>query len=332
MIPTPPQPLALEFDAARGKWLMSFDASAYSNSACKKNTFFLIFRGLTSGRKDHKMEYGTAFHAAMAHYYTFRRHTMPPDTVKMLQAESLNKAMAHLLQPDIEIPEDDYRSVMHLLTCITQYYEFYAVEPLQVLTLGGKPLVEQKFSIPFYSDHLLEVSLTGTIDLAAHWCDQLVLVDHKTTAASSTRWYLSDYDLSSQLMMYTFIFGKLFPSLVDAEYGVGTMINGIFLRKSGKNAFERSSIRNFTPEQMDFFVRHLKETISGLAAAFHAWITGEDLHAFTSNFTQCHKKFSCPYCKLCLATEAERETIIKNEYVLRAYNPLLFQVAEGGGE
>lgn len=328
---TPREPIALTYAPDKQKWIMMFDASAYSRSDCHRNMFYLIVKGLTSGKKDHKMEYGTAFHAALGHYYTHKRHTTPEVDLKRLQAESVGHAVRHFMSPDIEIPDDDYRTPSHLIGCLGQYFNLYAVDPLEVLVLNlpdgtKRELVEQKFCIPFYSDNLLEICLSGTMDLVAYLFDQLVIIDHKSTSATSPYYYLQEYNTSTQLMMYSFIFRKLFPTLVDSYWGIGTMINGIFLRKSGKNDFRRSDVIHFYDETIAAFERHLGETVTRLALSFHQWFHNNV--EFAQNFTQCHSKFGCPYIGICTAGALDRENILQNNYVLREYNPLLFQLAE----
>ena len=329
---TPPEAIALTYDPLKRKFIMLFDASAYARADCHKNMFFLIVKGLNSGKKDHKMEYGTAFHAALAHYYTHRRHSQTSAEIKALQAQSLGKAVAHFMQPDIEIPEDDYRTISHLVGCLGQYFNRYETDPIEALRLRlpdgtEQALVEQKFAIPFYSDGLLEVMLSGTVDLVAYYFDQLIFIDHKSTSATWVKGYLAEYDLSAQLMMYAMILKKLFPALIDSYYGIGAMINGIFLRKSGTNDFQRSDVQHFTPEQITAFEEHLTETVMRIAAAFHAWFFNGT--PFKQNFTQCNTKFGCPYKRLCKAGELDRARMIEEDYVLRAYDPRAFQTAGG---
>lgn len=328
-----PEPITLTYDTAKRKWVMLFDASAYGRSACHMNMWYLIFKGLATGKKDHKMEYGTAAHAALGHYYTHFRHGMNDADTSALRSVALSKAIAHFMDPEIEVPEDDYRSISHLIGMLGGYFTNYAADSLEVLSLDlpdkdgvvtRRPLVEQKFCLPFYLDDVLEVNLSGTIDFVGYNFDQLIIMDHKTTSATWAKGYLDDYELSPQLMMYAFIFRQLFPSLVDDYFGIGTMINGVFLRKAGNNVFQRSDVFNFTTEQVDAFVRQLTDTVHGIAAAFHEWLeTGQP---FSQNFTQCTAHFGCPYRKLCKAGAVDRAQIIEQQYVLRTYDPRTFQM------
>lgn len=319
-----PEPIVLRYNTERSKWLMSFDASAYSHSDCRRHMFYLIIKGLVSGKSDHKMEYGTAFHHAMAHYYTNKRLNMTEEERKVLQSESLGKALKHFMKPEIEIPEDDYRSPSHLIGCVSQYFEYYAADPLEVLRINGTAVVEQKFSLPFYTDELLEISLSGTIDFVGYLFDQLIIMDHKSTSANAPVWYLKEYVLSPQLMMYSWIFKQLFPTMVDDYYGIGTMINGVFLREKSANKFLRSEVRHFNNEQVVAFEKHLKETVILIAECFHKWAaTGEE---FQQNFTQCFSKFGCPYVGICSSGRMSKAKVIEENYRVRLYDPLLFQV------
>lgn len=327
MIPTP-EPIALTFIDETQKWRLLFDASAYSTSSCSRNVFYNVIKGLSSARKNHKMEYGTAIHVALAHYYTNKRIGQSTEQLQLIQSEACAKAMNHFMNPEIEVPDTDYRTISHLINCLGGYFKHYGNNDVEteVVILNDVPLVEQKFCVPFYTDNLLEVCLTGTIDLVCNTFGQIVLMDHKSTSANGPFYYLQEYTTSTQLMMYAFIFGQLFPTLVDPNYGIGTRINGIFLRKTGNNVMQRSDIIHFYPEQIAAFAAHVKLTIVRIAESFHNWIATNGAEEFLQNFTQCNNKFGCPFKEICTASAIDRTRMIAQNYVLRNYNPLLFQL------
>lgn len=324
-LPEPSEPIAVEYDPEAKKYRILLDASAYTRSACDRNLFYVLIKGLASPNKDHKMEYGTAVHHALGHYYKHKRHTITTEEIKRLQGEALSKGLEHFLQPDIIVPEEDYRNISHLINCVGQYFGTYELDPIEAFVVSGVAMVEQRFAVPFYVDNYVEILLAGTIDLVAYYINQLIIIDHKSTAATSPTWFLREYELSSQLMMYVFVFSKLFPSLVDEYYSIGAMINGIFLRKSGTNDFRRSDVFHFRKEQLEMFEQHLKITAKHLAEAFREWLSSHGSKSFIQNFTQCYTHFGCPFVEICKAGDIEREELIR-KFELRKYNPLTHQM------
>ena len=101
---------------------------------------------------NHKMEYGTAYHKALEEFYTSGDTTL-----------ALNRALEHYSNPEIVVPETDWRTSGHLATCLTQYFEHYAeTDGLKGERHMGEPLLERKFAYPFYTNGTVDVLLCGT--------------------------------------------------------------------------------------------------------------------------------------------------------------------------
>lgn len=298
-----------------GKYILMFDASAYSESNCMKNIEYKIIHGLGGGRKCHKMEYGTAFHKALAEYY------MSGDINKSLQI-----AATHIHTCGIEFPEDDYRTSGHLIMNLQDYFKHYEFDD----SIKVKDsILEKKFSLPIYSDDLCEILISGTIDMINPNYGGRLIVDHKTFARfGSSVMKLESYQFSPQLMLYRMIYEILFPA--EAGRKIGCQINGIELVRPlvktprAKNGYMRSDIFYYSDEQMKDFRRHLENTVKEIAVNFQRLVNLDE--EFPRNYTQCDGKYSlCRFSTICRAPITERGKVIQDFYQVERYNPLRFQ-------
>lgn len=306
-----------------GKLLILFDASAFSHSDCLRDIYFLIFRGLSNESKDFKMEYGTAFHKALAAYYN-----------NGSKEQAIQAAITHYSNPEIVIPEEDFRTLDHLINCLMQYWEFYKGDVVKAVEFNGQKLIEKKFAIPFYQDDICEILLSGTMDIKTwYYGGQKVIMDHKTTAVSWPQGYLAEYELSPQLMMYKLINDMLFPDDNDGDT-IGCVINGIFLAKPAvtkgttNNKFQRSDVFTFRPAVMAAFRRRLERVVIEMAAELKKLLDNGGIlsdEMFPQNFNCCSRKYGmCGYKELCKNSEFQ-DDIIEHSFSLRNYNPLKFQ-------
>ena len=298
------------------RYVVKLDASLYGQSACPRRLFYLGARGLVYDTKSYKMEYGTAYHKALQEYYT------TGDKKKALAI-----ALEHYCQPDITIPDNDFRDAGHLAATITQYFSTYEKFDGLKPDMGDEgPLLEQRFAIPYDTDgERIDVVLCGTIDMIGTLNGMPVLVDHKTTSLTAVDKYLDSYYNSPQMMMYTMVHKHLFP---DEDRAV--VINGIFLSRSGRNKFRRSTLITFPDHVLVEFENHVRSIaklfMKGLRRVIDKGELAEDV--FLPNFTCCQTKFGeCNFSPVCTTPRAEdRETIINTLFTTRnTYDPLTFQ-------
>lgn len=300
--------LAIQRDPTSGKYILHVDASLYKVSACSRKVWYTLFRGLRKQGKSHIMDFGTAFHKfAQAHYAG-----IPLEAAMKIATDYFST---------VPVPDGDWRHLGSLVNVIMQYHKQYAGSDL--LRAKDSASLEAKFAYPFYQTDKCEVLLCGTIDMIGSYAGRSVIVDHKTTSITGVETYLNSYQLSPQLMMYKFIYEKLFG--VDRD--IGCLINGVFLGRTGKNTFQRSEIFDFTPSQMHNFEHHLLDTIMKIVSAFESLEEGLEDVAFLQNFTCCDEKYGqCQFTPLCQTDSPDdREMVIANSFTTTEYNPLRFQ-------
>ena len=304
------------FKTEDNRYVIKLDASLYSQSACPRRLFYLGARGLVYDTKSYKMEYGTAFHKALQEYYT------TGDTKKALAI-----ALEHYCQPDIYIPDSDFRDAGHLAATLTQYFSTYEkFDGLKPDMSDEGPMLEQRFAIPYDTDgERIDVVLCGTIDMIGTLNGMPVLVDHKTTSLTAVDRYLDSYYNSPQMMMYTMVYKHLFP---DEDRSV--VINGIFLSRSGRNKFRRSTLITFPDHVLTEFENHVRTVVKSFMAGIRRVVDDGETpeNVFLPNFTCCETKFgTCNFSPVCTTPRAEdRETIIGTTFTTRnTYDPLQFQ-------
>ncbi len=304
------------FKTEDNRYVIKLDASLYSQSACPRRLFYLGARGLVYDTKSYKMEYGTAFHKALQEYYT------TGDTKKALAI-----ALEHYCQPDIHIPDSDFRDAGHLAATLTQYFSTYEkFDGLKPDMSDEGPMLEQRFAIPYDTDgERIDVVLCGTIDMIGTLNGMPVLVDHKTTSLTAVDRYLDSYYNSPQMMMYTMVYKHLFP---DEDRSV--VINGIFLSRSGRNKFRRSTLITFPDHVLTEFENHVRTVVKSFMAGIRRVVDDGETpeNVFLPNFTCCETKFgTCNFSPVCTTPRAEdRETIIGTTFTTRnTYDPLQFQ-------
>ena len=298
------------------RYIVKLDASLYSQSACARRMYYLGARGLVYDTKSYKMEYGTAFHKALQEYYT------TGDTKKAIAV-----ALEHYCQPDNIVPDSDFRDAGHLAATLHQYFTNYEkLDGLKADIGDDGPLLEQRFAIPYDTDgERIDVVLCGTIDMIGTFNGMPVLVDHKTTSLTAVDRYLDSYYNSPQMMMYTMIYKHLFP---DEDRAV--VINGIFLSRSGRNKFQRSTLITFPQHVLVEFEHHVRETVVAFMSGLRRVIdySEEEEQVFLPNFTCCQTKFGeCNFAPVCTTPRADdRETLINTLFsTTNTYDPLNFQ-------
>ena len=167
--------------------------------------------------------------------------------------------------------------------------------------------------------------MCGTVDMIGTFNGINVIVDHKTTALMQVEKYLDSYQNSPQMMFYSMIYKQLFP---NEERGV--VINGIFLSRTGKNKFQRSTIITFPDHVLEEFAGHLNDVITAFTSGLYAVLAdGKDPEKeFLPNFNCCQTKFGeCNFSPVCTTPrQDDRETLVTSLFTTtNTYDPLKFQ-------
>lgn len=323
----------LEEERKSGRRVIFLDASGLKDTGCFRKFFWSCIKGykpkdeaLSTGY-DLKIEYGTAFHRFLEHWYK---------GVKL--DEAVQKAAVYydkILSATSVNDEYEFRTMTHLLQSIKQYAEYY---PKENDGLRAE-YTEQKFAFPYWRNDKYTIMLCGTIDLVGTYHGIPCVADHKTTASYITKSYFEQYELGIQTMFYVWIHKYLYKTTNFKA----AVINGIFVKKPTETArkknlfdgvkFERSKPFEYSQEQMDgFFVPWLTRKIETITARLSNCLEPFVVDLFTNDYdlTFCKTPFGmCKYWNICKAPVSVQQMILSNGYVETQYSPLSFG---GGGE
>lgn len=225
--------------------------------------------------------------------------------------------------------EGDYRTLERCLLDYDRYREKWGADPAREVgrTLGypEHPMVE--ISTDAAGEGLIH-SYVGKIDRIIEDQGLLFVEDHKTTSRLDSNYYRS-FDLSNQMMGYTYLAQKLLPG----EKVVGVRINLAHVIKTGTK-FERQ-LFTFTREQIAEWVDNTNQWMLRLSADSQRWASNYDfehgdgmpqasqqwpLGHFGTN--GCDRKYGmCAYHRVCSIAPAFRRRILE-EIPVHPWNPL----------
>lgn len=308
------------------KQTIYIDASALKESNCDRrllNTIFFGYspRGMSHKYSNYKAGYGSAFHKALEYWYG-----TPKDQRSITTAVELAFNFYTPYTPFIKESPLEYRTITHLTQAVEAYFTYHQygdlIERLSVKSL----LPESKFIIPMYEDENFKLILTGTIDLIGLYMGEETFIDHKSTAAYGSKdEYFKDYDLSVQMMVYSWVLDKLIGKRLPC------IINGIFLKKPTAKAtsfdgvsFARSNRIWYSDQQMKEFEWWLLAKIELVKNFIKAYHSLEKNLEPNYNPAACMGKFGrCQYFSLCsLSPELRSDLLATMDRV--PYEPLKF--------
>lgn len=331
------------------KRIIYIDASSLkSDSICDRRFLLHIIRGYSQGVRaaNYKAGYGTAFHAFLENYYS----VPPADRLtQWTRLTNIGMEAYKKYEPHIDwTSKFEFRTPDHLHKVMAMYSGRYRLgDSLVPLTFkmpapeGVIPdtssLLEKKFCVPWYEDETLIIYLTGTIDMICDYHGRVIIVDHKSTSTQQAYIgrFFEEFRMSIQGQLYV----KIFRQLSGMSEYVPLLINGIFVKKPTKASeekgifdgvhFQRSSLIEYTEEQMNQFDEYLQRTLNHILGAIKVYGLKELLEDVAdlgpTNYAACHGRFSsCPFYEMCALPPKEQILYLKSRYNSETYNPLCF--------
>lgn len=237
------------------KQIIHINGSLLRESACRLRTFLKGTIGYKELINSANIEYGQAFHKFAQSLAT----TNGDVQLSMLAAFNYFKNTEMIYSRT-----NQWMTLGHLsATCLDFYEKVWNKEERDfeiVKSYGGAPLVEQKFSIPYYSDDEVDVLIEGTIDMKVKVFNGCYAIgDYKTTAGWDKAKFFLPYRLSNQLMLYRWAVewhAAKYPNSIYAEMVAKRLhcfVQGIFLTKDGGADFERSEYIYYSDDTMEEF-------------------------------------------------------------------------------
>lgn len=230
--------------------------------------------------------------------------------------------------------KNKHKNVPLLIEACNAYERAWLVKrelkSVKIVEDNGKPLVEYKFSIPYYSTDEFDIVLCGTIDQITCVDGRTYIInDIKTSTAYDRETYLNSYGMSSQLMIYRMALewhAREFPDSIYATMLKGTIgcrILGVFCGANKNVEVELSDIywypdslveeaKKVIKQKVDILIDHIK---SGTRPLKEGIITGA-----------CYDFKRCPYFNACNSrTDREMDNTLESQMVKKHYDPMLFR-------
>lgn len=311
------------------KKILKIDASLLKDSSCSLRTFYTLIGEVQEPLVSIDIQFGSAFH----HFAATMRQTDGNFALAIKGAKEI------LARPCLMKPKKEYLADKIYLQGVCYNWWDWAQESdnLELYKLDGQVLAEKNFAFKVYEDEFLIILLCGTIDMLGkvkNGC--AAIADYKTTSFKDDKAYFIPYSLSVQLRTYYYAVqwhAKEYPSSIWADMikqPFGCFIYGIFLEppsSSKQTRFLRSDLIQFNQADMEEYEMLLRSKIKQIVSMYEAWRinTIKPYREGIINGT-CEQKFGlCKYAPLCMATnETHQGHILRNNYVTRQYDPLLF--------
>jgi len=346
------------------KIIINLNASALKESACRLRLFRLVHQGWTGtgGLSNNDIEYGSAFHLFMSEMKRTSgnyAHSLQAAEVRYsgeMRVKPAKKYLttSHLMRTCMDyweqwVMKDEFVTLRQPECECEECGGSGQITPKQLGESADdikpsllcpycsgtgrtrKPLVEVKFSYPYYCDDQFEVNLCGTIDdIAKHRAGCFALRDYKTTSVTAQEDYLHGYVLNPQLRFYGFyarLMARAYPESIWAEIarcGIHACIEGVFINGADKREFKRSEVFPMRDADLDVFGRMLDKRIANLIEDIRESLKGQRILPDGIISNSCTGIFGgCKFFNVCSAPDVETgDMLLEKYFVQKPYNPL----------
>ncbi len=314
------------------KKIIYMDASTLKDSACLKKVWFNNIKGFKrkgEEAKNFKAAYGTAVHKALELYYCGRS-----------VVDCIKAAIHYYNEFETEALMSDWSNWLHtehLRQTLTLYFLLHPLGEcgIDVLKDGdGKPILEQKFCLPYWSNDEYELALTGIIDMQCNYFGTRSILDHKTHSLTMfdgknpVKKFLSRFKMNVQTQFYSMI-DKL---LNKRSFYLPVVVNGFFMKKPTEKAakagvfdgvlLERGGPIEYSDAQMHEFANWLEQK---LALVTKLLSTTDPEKAFFNTFERscCDNYGGCKYYGVCETSDLTTQYLtLGSDFDTVEYNPL----------
>lgn len=274
--------------------------------ACPREYYFGMVLHRRGAGLSPALAFGKAWHTALE----MRYKGLSPDQIEFCVRSTWEEHGA----------EGDYRTVERVLLDYKRYCEKWGQTPEaeQARTIGypEEPMVE--IACDAQGDGLIH-PYAGKLDRIIELGGLIYVEDHKTTSRLDKNYY-SGFELSQQMMGYTYLAQQLMPG----ERIAGVRINLLHALKEKSN-FERQ-LFTYTREQISEWIDNTNRWMERLSRDAQEW--PEEPHPAVryplAHFGDngCSRKYGlCTYHRVCSVAPAFRHRVLE-EYPIHPWNPL----------
>lgn len=294
---------------------------------CPRKSYYLLHEKWKSMTTSKALVYGTAIHKALEVFYSHskRDRSIPIDFEEvaptLAQCSDAPKALeSHFLYDSIlafvaaaeplrSLPDTDECSIVSGIWVLMHYFKVYLHDPYVVHSDDQGPMVERSFSIPYYEDSKLRITLFGTIDLILknEATQEIIPSDHKTASRMGND-FLNRIKPNHQYTAY----------LIGANTAFGLsgenfMVNGI--QKKARPLTSRGGPPTFTRQITRRSEEDFQEFKEALRWSVHSYLTWMESGVWPIGVVDaCASYGSCQYLEVCGAPNELRQNILDAKF------------------
>lgn len=339
---------------------VSIDSTSLGTSSCIRNFFWTTVGSI----KDNKSEggyktlispaaiYGVAIHKFVDVMYKTNGDGVEA-TKKMLEAFKLPKNPPSKTQQYLIDERHLHVSAWNLWNDKIETESSFEVLklPIECYWCEGKvsdckhcngtgivegPATEITFKIKIYEDDRTIIYLCGTIDTVGKFQNGCFAIrDWKTTSSHKQEEFITNFELSRQLRIYTLaakIMSNTNPDSILGKIGatnMGAFIDAIFIKpKANDNEYLRSDVFQFNDEDLNKFKQTLMDYIHEFALRCIGVSSGLELPKEGILNGTCSTPYGkCKFWNVCKNNDTVASLILKRDFTRKIYDPLSFNEA-----
>lgn len=221
--------------------VLAIDNSEYSTwDSCFTQGLFNGGLRRVNARSRAPLAFGGAVHAGLDTFFKLYGTIEENELVEKVYASALADAAV----TGLDGLGDPKRNTTRLIDLLSSYMlEYSRVKSMRfdILTLDGKPCVEQSFSVPLgnvdiitstWGELAIELLWTGKMDLLTNYDNAICTVDHKTTSIMGEK-FVDDKMRGNQFLGYTYATRYLAREIFGNRPVFGARVNALASRSSG---------------------------------------------------------------------------------------------------
>ena len=302
------------------KLIFKLSSTALGYASCSKRLTLHTVQGYREPLMPARVVYGIAVHKFIDSMYKSGGNAG-------LSASRAKKAFE---LPKVDVAQSPWLSESkHMMTtCLNVWTDFIQEDStFEVLQVGGVPLTEQTFEIPFYEDESIIVYLAGTLDKIGQFKGGCFAIgDWKTTSSWDNKGYFTQFEMSRQLRFYMLaikLAGEQAPDSVlgkMASQKMGVFIDGIFLKQNpNEGSVTRSAVWQYTLKELEDYEYDLRELCNDLSYRVRHGIL---MHKYGLVNGSCEGRWGrCAFWNVCKSNEEVGNLLLKRDFNVVPWNP-----------
>ncbi len=281
-----------------------FSASSLKDwQKCPRYYYYTWIEGWRStGEESVHLTFGSHYAAALQKFYILltsgtSREQAIISVVRFLFERTWDVETGKGWDPEsLGLPKSNLKNRYTLIRAFIWYADEWG-DDIPVLVLqNGQPAVELKFEIDIDRGN----SLVGTIDRICNVDGELLILDQKTTGITLSGYWFADFELDTQMSLYTFAGRVGFSSAISGVMVDAMQVAVGFSRFARSITYRNEAQLNEWLEEANLYIDQIQ----------HANGDGT-LSAYPRNFNSCSNYGGCVFSNVCQKSPQVRPNFLR---------------------